>query len=112
MVKRYDKYGNNYPSGLFVLYDEHQFTEEENKALKAENTALKSELDALREQVRWRDFKIEKPDAVDGNKIIAFGAGYIFEAEFDDGFWCSIGGEQIDLWMPLPTAQTSQSNKD
>ena len=66
----------------------------------------------MREQVRWRDFKIESPDAVDGNKILAFGAGYVFEAEFDDDIWCSIGGDTIYLWMPLPTPPTSIGNND
>ena len=74
--------------------------------------ALEAELAALKEQMRWRDFSKERPKREEGNKIIAFGCGYVFEAEFCDGYWCSIAGDTIELWLSLPAhPTTSDTNK-
>jgi hypothetical protein len=35
-------------------------------------------------------------------KIIAYGEGYVFECEWDDGCWCNIGGADFTHWMPHP----------
>lgn len=52
----------------------------------------------------WIDRNKIAPNHEQGEKIIAFGSGYAFECEFDDGFWCSIGGDDFTHWMPLPAA--------
>lgn len=48
----------------------------------------------------WISKKDQPPEAEEGNKILAFG-GYVFECEFDDGYWCNLGGEDFTHWMPL-----------
>ena len=70
---------------------------------KSYNDALSSIVEA-QEKINspWIDINKEYPEAVDGNKILGFGSGYAFECEFEDGFWCNIGGEDMTHWMPLP----------
>jgi len=50
----------------------------------------------------WINIKSRQPDPENSNKIIAYGNGYVFECEFDDGDWCNIGGEDFTHWMPYP----------
>lgn len=52
--------------------------------------------------MEWISIKESYPEAKHGNKILAYGAGYVFECEFDDGDWCNIGGENFTHWMPYP----------
>tara|TARA_R110000787_G_scaffold279556_1_gene389729 strand:+ start:71 stop:340 length:270 start_codon:yes stop_codon:yes gene_type:complete len=42
------------------------------------------------------------PEAVQGNKVLGFNGSYFFECEFDEGFWCNIGGEDMTHWTKLP----------
>ena len=50
----------------------------------------------------WISTETRRPEAEQGNKILAFGNGYVFECEFDEGYWCNIGGDDFTHWMPLP----------
>ena len=52
--------------------------------------------------MEWININRQRPEPEQGKKILAYGNGYVFEAEFDDGFWCSIGGDDFTHWMPLP----------
>lgn len=56
--------------------------------------------------MKWISTKEKWPEPEQGMKILAYGKGYVFECEFDDGFWCSIGGDNFTHWMPYPTAPT------
>lgn len=58
--------------------------------------ALELEKSSQRE---WIDRNILAPKTDEGEKIIAYG-GYVFECEFKDGCWCSIGGDDFTHWMP------------
>lgn len=58
--------------------------------------------------MEWVNRFEQHPEAEQGNKILAFGNGYCFEAEFDDGFWCSIGGDDFTHWMPRPDDPPSE----
>jgi len=49
-----------------------------------------------------KDVNQAPPEAMQGNKILGFNGSYFFECEFDDGYWCNIGGEDMTHWMPLP----------
>lgn len=49
--------------------------------------------------VGWRNVKEEQPDPSLG-KIWAYGEGYCFECEWDNGYWCNIGGDDFTYWMP------------
>ena len=115
MVKRYDenllsRFGGveEHEGGEYVKYDDY--------------AALKSELDALREQLRWRDVRDELPRE---NLPVLVSYKSIFMSDvqsvailFDGAEWRQlIGGSKfsdakVTHWMPLPTVQTSQSNKD
>ena len=48
-------------------------------------------------ETRWPDTDI---------KIIGINMNqdepYIFESEWDDGYWTNIGGEEFTHWMPSP----------
>ena len=50
----------------------------------------------------WTSVKDEWPEPVNGNKVLGFNGDYVFECEFDDGFWCNIGGDEMTHWMPIP----------
>jgi hypothetical protein len=53
--------------------------------------------------LEWNDRSKIAPKREPGEKILAFGGGYVFEAECDeDGDWCSIGGDDFTHWMPMP----------
>jgi len=52
--------------------------------------------------MEWIACSDEYPEPAQGNKVLGFGNGYAFECEFDEGFWCNIGGEEMTHWMPLP----------
>lgn len=49
----------------------------------------------------WINIKDRWPDPQEHPKILAFGEGYIFECEFDDGFWCNLGGDEFTHWIPV-----------
>ena len=49
---------------------------------------------------KWISVNDECPK---GKIVIGHNGSYLFECEFDDGFWCSIGGDEMTHWMPLPT---------
>lgn len=42
------------------------------------------------------------PNLVNEHNVLGFNGSYCFECEFDDGFWCNIGGDEMTHWMPLP----------
>lgn len=50
----------------------------------------------------WIDITKVYPKAEQGKKVLGHNGDYAFECEFDDGFWCNIGGEEMTHWMPLP----------
>jgi len=50
----------------------------------------------------WISIEDRWPEAKQGNKILAYWAGHVFECEYDDGFWCNLGGDDFTHWMPLP----------
>lgn len=50
----------------------------------------------------WISIKDQWPEPIDGNKVIGYGAGYLFECEWDGDDWCNIGGENMTHWMPIP----------
>ena len=52
--------------------------------------------------MKWISVKDRWPEYVQGYKGWAFGGGYQFEAEYDDGFWTNLGGEEMTHWRPLP----------
>lgn len=52
--------------------------------------------------MKWISIKDEYPEAEQGKKILGHNGVYAFECEFDDGWWCNIGGEELTHWMPLP----------
>jgi hypothetical protein len=56
----------------------------------------------------WISVKERWPDAEQGDKILAYGNGYAFECEFDDGYWTNIGGDDFTHWMPLPPPPTEK----
>lgn len=58
--------------------------------------------------MKWIDLKDKAPKREQGKKILAFGAGYVFEAEFDDGEWCNIGGDEFTHWMEYPALPEKQ----
>lgn len=52
-------------------------------------------------RLQWIDRLIREPNAEnDGEKIIAFGRGWVFECGFENGRWCSYAGEHFTHWMP------------
>ena len=57
---------------------------------------------------KWISKKNQLPEAEEGNKILAFGNGYAFECEFEDGYWTNLGGEDFTHWMPLPEPPKQQ----
>ena len=50
----------------------------------------------------WISVIDEQPECKQGNKILGYGEGYIFDCEFDDGYWTNIGGETFTHWMKRP----------
>ncbi len=52
--------------------------------------------------MEWISVEDEWPNAEQGNKILAYGSGYMFECEWDDGYWCNIGGDSFTHWVPRP----------
>jgi hypothetical protein len=51
------------------------------------------------------------PEEIQGNKVIGRNGDNVFDCEFDDGFWCNIGGESMTHWMkldPLPPKEQGQ----
>ena len=43
---------------------------------------------------------------VPGSRILANDGSYFFEAEYDGEDWCSLGGDDVVYWMPLPPNPT------
>ncbi len=50
----------------------------------------------------WISVDDKYPEPVQGDKILAFGEGYVFECEYDDGYWTNLGGDEFTHWQPLP----------
>ena len=59
----------------------------------------------------WINKKNRCPKPEDGNKVLGHNGVYAFECEYDDGFWCNIGGETMTHWMPLPAPPTSSNSE-
>jgi hypothetical protein len=54
--------------------------------------------------MQWINAKETPPDPKQ-EKILAFGGtggGYVFECEWEDGFWVNMGGDEFSHWMPYP----------
>lgn len=49
----------------------------------------------------WINIEDSHPECIEGHKVLGHNGRYAFECEFDDGFWCNIGGEEMTHWMPL-----------
>lgn len=81
---------------MFLLYPDSE-TANALKAFKAGYSAGQEKTG------NWISIKDIAPDAVQGNKVLATNGEHIFECEYDDGFWCSIGGDEMTHWMPLPS---------
>jgi|GEM_PF-1560273 len=58
-------------------------------------------VERLQVGLQWISTKDRWPEAECGNKILAFGEGYVFECEYDGEHWCSLGGDEFTHWMPL-----------
>ena len=54
--------------------------------------------------MEWIKITERPPEPTQGNKVLGYNGDYIFECEFDEGFWCNIGGDEMTHWMPLPRA--------
>tara|TARA_R110002020_G_scaffold467655_2_gene691408 strand:- start:3040 stop:3225 length:186 start_codon:yes stop_codon:yes gene_type:complete len=52
--------------------------------------------------MEWINIKDKRPEFIQGNKVLGHNGDYAFECDFDDGYWCNIGGEDMTHWMPLP----------
>jgi len=52
--------------------------------------------------MKWINIKNEQPEQIQGNVVLGHNGYYLFECEFDDGDWCSMGGDEMTHWMPLP----------
>tara|TARA_R110000782_G_C14628709_1_gene394158 strand:+ start:430 stop:666 length:237 start_codon:yes stop_codon:yes gene_type:complete len=50
----------------------------------------------------WISIDDSRTDYAEGNKVLGFGSGYVFEAECEGGYWTNLGGEDMTHWMPLP----------
>ena len=50
----------------------------------------------------WINVKHCMPESIEGSKVLGHNGDYAFECNFDDGYWCNIGGEEMTHWMPLP----------
>jgi len=55
---------------------------------------------------KWISCKDKWPEGAQGNLVLGFGNGYFFEAEYDDGYWTNIGGEEMTHWQELPSPPT------
>jgi len=51
------------------------------------------------------------PDSKVHNKVLGRNDEHVFECEFDNGYWTSLGGEEMTHWMPLPEAPTNSKDK-
>ncbi len=58
----------------------------------------------------WISVAEKWPNAEQGEKILAYGCGYVFECEWNDGYWCNIGGDSFTHWMPRPEPPCTTSN--
>ena len=91
---------------LLEIIDNFKFIgDSESDILDAVVCVLISE----KRKAEWISVKDDRPEQIQGKKILGYGNGYAFECECDDGFWCNIGGEEFTHWQPLP-ASPEQSN--
>lgn len=71
--------------------------------LVEEIAQLKADKEELVDRLSLRPVSEITPDFfVTGKKILAWN-GYFFEAEWDGEDWCSIGGDDFDFFMTLPS---------
>lgn len=49
---------------------------------------------------QWVSVDDELPDPLIHNKVLATNGSYVFECEFDDGYWSNIGGDEMTHWKP------------
>ena len=59
--------------------------------------------------MKWLNVKDNPPLKVQGMKVIGYGEDSIFEAEYDDGYWCNVFGIDMTHWMPLPSPPTNEA---
>ena len=76
--------------------------------LEREVDALKSELARVKAGGQWISVEDDYPEPIEGHKILGFGNGYAFECEYEDGIWCSIGGETFTYWAPLTAPECNK----
>lgn len=50
----------------------------------------------------WINMMDCKPMEIQGNTVLGFGEGHIFECVYDDGYWCNIEGCTMTHWKMLP----------
>ena len=51
---------------------------------------------------KWISVKDRYPDSVEGVKVLGHNGDYIFECEYNEGFWCSVSGKTMTHWMQPP----------
>ena len=66
-----------------------------NKSLEDDNKLLKANVKSK----EWISIKDRQPEHFQGNIVIGHNGSYLFECEFDNGDWCSIGGDEMTHWM-------------
>lgn len=59
---------------------------------------------------KWISIKDYRPTPINGNKVLGHNGSYAFECEFEQGYWCNIGGEEMTHWMPLPKAPKASTD--
>ena len=61
----------------------------------------------LIEADQWISVETEWPDPSKHNRVLGFDGSYIFECEWNDGYWCNIGGDELTHWKPCPKYPTT-----
>lgn len=83
-------------SPVAVLVDEVAELQQQIEALKLDKSMLIDRLTLVPTKEMTPDYFVV------GKKILVWN-GYFFEAEWDGDDWCSIGGDDFDFFMPLPS---------